>query len=366
MKIGEFVIDLFVDAAKGELTIGNLVKSMGDLQVASVGEIAILTALADRLVAVTQASMKSAFGFEEYAASTGASTDALQKWQAAAKMVGISNEDVASSLGMISQGLAGLPYGKQTPLLNLLHPLGITLDELKSYTPEKLLERVRESPAFKKMGEAEQRLILSEAGLARMQRVLMKGEHGVSDKEFAQFIRDAGVMSKRDIAEFGKMHKDFLTIEALATRIGRTVATWFSGPTITFLEKQISAMREIADFIESKEEKEDKRGIGEKTKDFWLNQFPDIIRSAREGAVIEAGKMRFDPRALGPHDDLFRDMSPVPPIGTLPAGAGQKKADVTMHQTNHLHGVKDDVTMVNELDRATRLGITSMMSTAVA
>lgn len=359
MKIGEFVIDLFVDAAKGELTIGNLVKSMGDLEVASVGEIAILTALADKLVEITQASMKSAVGFEEYAASTGASTDALQRWQAAGKMVGISNEAVADSLGMISQGLAGLPYGKATQLLNLMKPLDISLGELKSSTPEKLLERIRNSPLFQRMGEAEQRLVLGEAGLAKMQRVLMKGEHGVSDKEFAQFIRDAGTMSKGDIKQFERMHKDFLAIEALSTRIGQIVATWFSGSTIQFLEKEIDALRTIADYLEENK----KKG---KTLDMprLTNTISEELHDLWEKANKDYKGTKFGTEGLRPHEDMLGE--PVPPV-SVPSPAAEQKT-TTVHMTNNVNvpGSNDPAATAYAVhDRLTRLMVTSNIPTAV-
>lgn len=257
MKIGEFVIDLFVDAAKGELTIGELIKTMGALEVASVGEIAVLTALADKLVDVTKASMATAIGLEEYAAATGGSTEALEKWQAAGKMVGIENETIASSLIAISQGLVGIKkYGEAAPIMNLLHPLKMSMEKYKESSPEQLLQGIRENALFQRMEAAEQRFVLGKAGLAGMQRILSKRDGGISDKQFSQFIRDAGTMSHKDIKQFEAMHQGFLTIEALSKRIGLNISKWFSGDIMNFLKTEISALRVIADFTDKATRKE--------------------------------------------------------------------------------------------------------------
>ena len=53
-SVGEFFLNINVDAGKGELTLSGLVTQMGELEVASVGEIAVLAELALKIAEVTE------------------------------------------------------------------------------------------------------------------------------------------------------------------------------------------------------------------------------------------------------------------------------------------------------------------------
>jgi hypothetical protein len=250
--LGEFFLSIVIDAAKGELTIAGLVKSMGALEVASVGEIAILADLADKLVQVSAAAMESSMHFTNYAASTGASTSALQTWEHVAKHVGVQAETVANGMEAISQGIVGLKkFGENSALANLLLPLHMSLEKYKAAKPEELLTDIRDNPFFQRMDAATKQYVLAKANLGGLLRVLTKGETGVSDKDFARFAHEAGELSRQQIKTFDRMHSDFVSIEELTTRIGRSIATWFSGPTIQFLEKWISILNFWAKALET-------------------------------------------------------------------------------------------------------------------
>ena len=333
MKIGEFVLDLFVDATKGELTVGNLIKSIGSLSVVSVGQIAILQALADRLVAVSQAAMHTAESLTQYASATGGSTEQLERWQAAGRMVGATNEDVASSLASITAGLTGLKFGDSSPLLNLTKPLSMSLKELKDYKPEQLLEKIRNNPFFKAMSSSEQRYVLDKAGLGRMHRLLTNREGGISDKEFAQFAKDAGHMSKADVHQFEKMARQFQTIEDLANRIGLVVAGWFAPATMAFLQKEIQALREIADYLEKARPKE----VGKMVLESAVN--PDTYEDMLDGKGILGALFRPKKFAY----DLIKDFQPVKPSADAAAPAQAAPKSTTIHQSNTIKvdGSKD-------------------------
>lgn len=253
MKIGEFFISLFVDAGKGELTVGNLVQSMGALEVATVGEIAALFALANKLATITDLSIKSALGFEAYASATGASTKALQEWQAVGAHVGITGETVASSLAAISQGLVGLKkFGENSPLANLLQPLHMSLEKYKNEKPEKLLEDIRNNPFFQQMDAATKVFVLQKAGIAGMLRALSKGEGGVSDENFNRFISEAGAMPKSDIDRYQEINSQFVSVWEITKRIQQVIASWFSKELLTTLNFVVGALHTIAEFIDNR------------------------------------------------------------------------------------------------------------------
>lgn len=251
MKIGEFFLDLFVDAGKGELTVSNLVSSMGKLEVATVGEIAVLFELAQRLAAITDHSIQAAMGFRDYETATGASTDALQAWEAAARQVGISNTTVQSSMEGISGSIQGMLSGVDSnKLANLGRAFGISLKGITADKPEELLRRIRESEQFQSSSNAFKDFWLKSAGLDQMRNVLIKGKGGISDREFLQAVSDAGKISKADAEKYVKMKTDLVAIEDLVTRIGRTITGWFSDDVIAVLNKEIESLRVIADFID--------------------------------------------------------------------------------------------------------------------
>lgn len=338
-KIGEFVLDLFVDATKGELTVGNLIKSIGSLSVVSVGQIAILEALADRLVMVSQAAMHTAESLTHYASATGGSTEQLEKWPAAGRMVGATNEDVASSLTAITTGLTALKFGDNSPLLALTKPLNMSLKDLKDFKPEQLLEKIRNNPFFKAMSSAEQRYVLDKAGLGRMHRLLTNREGGISDKEFKQFARDAGSMSKGDRHDFEKMSRQFQTIEDLATRIGLVIAKWVSPATMEFLNKEIDALRVIAEYME----KTTPKGMKEMVKKFGKEQLAPTLLDfgAATGLIPDFGQRTEMINALT--NPVFPG-HPIAPNASMfngPIQPSQKSTTIHQQNTIKVDGSKD-------------------------
>lgn len=252
MKIGEFFISLFVDAGQGELTINNLVSSMGELEVASVGEVAILFELANKLAMMTDMSIKAAMGFHDYSVATGASTDALQKWQAAAAHVNISGEAVASTMEKISSNLAGIKFGHPGQLANLIQPLRMSLMGLDAEHPERLLERIRTSPEFQRMSQASQKYVLDQAGLGSLLAVLTRHHGGVSDADFKRFVREAGAMPSSDIDKFVRIKSEFTSIWELTKRIQQVIASWTTGPLLDWLTTIRSGMTKVAEAIDDR------------------------------------------------------------------------------------------------------------------
>lgn len=248
--IGEFFVDLVVDAGAGELTIGNLVKSMGELEVASVGEIAILGELANKLGEISDASIKSALAFMQYTSATGGSTKSLQEWQAVAAHVGVKGEEVASIFESVSQSVIGLQkFGVKSDLANLLLPLHMSLDKYKAAKPEQLLKDIRENPFFQAMEPAAKNFVLARAHLDRLARVLSKdvAHGGISPADFTRFQTEAGFMPKRDIENYEKIHSDFTSIWEMTVRIQQVIASWFSGPTLQALDRVVKYFGLVAD-----------------------------------------------------------------------------------------------------------------------
>lgn len=263
--VGEFVLSLVVDAGKGEITVGNLVSKMGELEVASVGEIAVLGELATKLAEITDAAVKTALGLHEFEAKTGSNSEALQQWESAARHTAAGAGVVEKAFLGISEQLEDIQrFGLTTgPIRNLVNTLkDVNFQGLSPAHPEELLKRIRDSAIFKKMSPADQFGILRHAGLGDMLELMQ-----MSQKEFQKYSKETTPMSEREIEKYRKIHDSMATIEAIAANIKRLIADWASDATLAFLQKtadilklELKSLQEIKDFM-------DKRKPGETAAD---------------------------------------------------------------------------------------------------
>lgn len=229
VTVGEFFIDLVVNASNGELTLGNLVKSMGDLEVASVGEIAILAELANKLTAITKASIESAIGLKDYSSSTGASTLELQKWQNAAQHVNVDINTMRHALEGVSHNLAAGKLGNFGALANLSYILKqskLSLQDFKAEQPEKLLEALRKSEFFQKLPEGEQFKFLSESGLGAIQAALQLKR--MSEDQFKTWSEEGPLLREDEIKKWDDVNSSLISVREISSKIKEIIAGWFS------------------------------------------------------------------------------------------------------------------------------------------
>lgn len=260
--IGELFIDLVVDAGKSELTVGNLVKSMGELEVASVGEIAVLAELASKLAQITDAQIKSALGLHQYTAETGASTQALQEWESAARHTAAGAGVVKPALLSISEQLEDIQRfgeGSHAPIRNLVNVLrDVSFSGLDPKHPEQLLERIRKSNIFQKMTPADQFGALRHAGLGDLLEL-----EQMSQAKFLQYKKETVPMSDREIEKYRTIFDSMASIEAVAANIKRLIADWASDSTIAFLNKTLKLFQLELDSLKAIKEYYDNRKTGQ-------------------------------------------------------------------------------------------------------
>lgn len=289
--IGEFFLDIVVDAGKGEMTVGNLVKSMGDLEVASVGEIAVLAELASKLAQITDASIKSALGLHHYTAETGASTKALQEWESAARHTTVSAQTVEQSMLGISEQLEDIQRfgaGSNAPIRNLVNTLkDVNFSGLTPNKPEELLKRIRESPIFKRMSAADQFGVLRHAGLGDMLELMQ-----MSQSRFLKYSKETVPMSDREVEKYRQIRDSVATIEAISANIKRLISDWASDKTIDFLKKTAEVLQLELDSLKSIREFFDKRKPGEtitsRTSELApaaAKEIPDVMGRLIRGAI---------------------------------------------------------------------------------
>lgn len=246
-SVGEFVLNLVVDASTGELAVNDLVASMGALNVVSVGEVAILQELAGRLSSLTDHAIKSAMGLTGMAEATGMSVEKLQGWRNVAAHTNVSAEDLDKTLTLISHALeSGQRTGNFLGLRDLNHLLKLTghsLLEFKANEPEKLLMAFKENKVFQDLPATTKKLWL--ASLSPVQEIL--DNTFVSMTKFREWFQEGPMLSVQDVQNFKLLNDDFVSIKSSSEVIKDNIAKWFSGDVGILLRGLVKLFRATAD-----------------------------------------------------------------------------------------------------------------------
>lgn len=338
MRIGEFFIDLVVDAAKGELTIKNLVTSMGALEVVSVGEIAVLQELAKKLAEIAAMSLASAMHLNEFNFATGASTKELERWSSAATHVGVSGDKVSDSMQGITKSLAGLKVtGSAGSLANLGQMLGIDLTKFDQTKPEKLLSSIRENKLFMARTVAEQGVVLASAGLEPLLRLLTKHRGGLSNAEFNKFAAEMGVTPQVDLETYHQTEHAFASIENASTRIKKVIGSWFSKDMLTTLNTLSFVLGKLAAFM-------DDRGKAPTLTNKIVRgaMFPHLIPGLLGEGLLHLGI----PQAMAAMMEGKQNLMSLGPTRPeiIPYDTGARASGATVHQSNSLTVTQPNVT----------------------
>lgn len=326
--VGEFFLELVVDAGQGELTVVNLVKQMGQLEVASVGEIAILKKLAQSLEEVTSAAIANAMGFTDYAAATGGSTEELQKWQNAAKHVNTDAHTMEAVFRRISHDLAtgkmSGDYGGLKNLDVLLTKAHLTLQQFRADKPEELLSAIAHSDYFKSLSPSAKEAILSKSDIAPALRAL---QIGVED--FKKWSEEGEIMSKEDIAKWSDIHSDMVSVQEISQKIGSIIANWFSDDMQAGLRMTIYLLGKTADLIDPKKSHSPVVEAGKKlVGDVFYP--PNLIRDLyKSGKFLgESTAQGLDPQA---YQKYFTPNASIMGGVSTPVAAGQKVLNQTIN-----------------------------------
>lgn len=335
--IGEFFISLSVDAAEGALTVGDLVKGMGALEVATLGEIALLFELGIQLARVADAGIQASLGFAQFTMHTGLSAQELQKWQRVAVLSHGSADEVTQSVESITKKLAdmetgGTGGGALGALQRLfISPFGPDGRPKQAF---QVLDEVRAKLGLIKTA-AQQEAVLGALGISPNLRESLLLSRDKFD-ERANFVPG---MSPEQEKQFDRLRQVFVEIHLLAKQIGNDIGAWVSGPIARVLE-----MLEVP-----------LRGIPEWEKKGW-KAWGDAFERAREadakakklgkgGLDFEdsvLGQLIFGVQSKGTTPDLRLDAL-APLALPTPAAAGNTtihKSDTYHIQTNDPEAVK--------------------------
>lgn len=224
--IGEFYISLLVEAASGQVTVGNLVQSFGELEIATLAEIGLLFELAVQLARITDAGIQASLGFAQFSMHTGLSAQELQKWQIVAAQSHASAEEVTGSVENLTKHLANLAVGIPDAALGSLQQLGIAAFDSAG----------RLKTAFEILGEVRQRLGVVTGDAGQQERILaglgisanLRETMLLTEGQFQNLAATAHGMTLEQQKSLDEMRSHFINIHLIAKDIGIDIAGWIA------------------------------------------------------------------------------------------------------------------------------------------
>lgn len=150
----------------------------------------------------------------------GVSSDDLQAFRGAAKLAGLSAEDMTGSLKSLGRTLEDATYGRNQDALVLMQKFGISLHRTKDGAVDatRALRDVANAIVAQKGNVQAQGLIAGAFGVESLLPLLQKGSKGID--EFVRRARTMGlVFGEKDLVKGQKFNENMLGLEASATRL---------------------------------------------------------------------------------------------------------------------------------------------------
>ncbi|WNC90960.1 phage tail tape measure protein [Paraburkholderia sp. FT54] len=150
----------------------------------------------------------------------GVSTQDLQAYRGAAKLAGLSADDMTGSLKSLGRTLEDATYGRNQDALVMMQKFGITLHRTKDGAVDatRALKEVANAIVAQKGNVQAQGLIAGAFGVESLLPLLQKGEKGID--EFVNRARSMGlVFDDKQLARGQQFNENMLKLEASATRL---------------------------------------------------------------------------------------------------------------------------------------------------
>jgi TP901 family phage tail tape measure protein len=150
----------------------------------------------------------------------GVSTDDLQAYRSAAKLAGLSADDMTGSLKSLGRTIEDATYGRNQDALVMMQKFGISLHRTKDGAVDATLalKEVANAIVAQKGNVQAQGLIAGAFGVESLLPLLQKGEKGI--EEFVKQARAIGlVFDAQTLAKGQQFNANMLRLEAAATRL---------------------------------------------------------------------------------------------------------------------------------------------------
>lgn len=273
-----------------ELGLNKVSQSLGSVAKSARGAVSGITALVPALGAITGAATiagiaalannwgKLGSEIDRTSSILGTSTKELQQYQAAAKLAGLSAEDMNGSLKSLGDTLEDAAYNRNSQALILMNQLGISLTRTKTGAVDatRALRQVAEAVARQGGNVQAQRLIARTFGVEQLLPMLQKGASGIEQyvaqaRALGSVMGDDQIQAAKDYAQ--NVAKLDLAIDGLKASIGNALIPVLS-PLLAQLSEWVTKNRDliatkvgefvkgIADWVKSVDWGKVARGIG--------------------------------------------------------------------------------------------------------
>lgn len=224
MKIGEFFVDLLVDAQSGNISVKQLASSFGDLELATLGELAAIVAVITKLAQMADQAMETAVAFQRFETATGLSSQELQRWQIVAAQANVSAEAVSGSVTALQRQLAAIRLGQGNIAPFQILGIGANQDAFA------VLEQLRNR--LKSVNAATATNIISQMGLDPSMLQVLR----LTNDQFGQFLATAKGLGGPEAQVFLKMRLALTQLELQLRDLGLMVVSSLATPIVHMFE----------------------------------------------------------------------------------------------------------------------------------
>ncbi|URF02789.1 phage tail tip lysozyme [Cupriavidus campinensis] len=244
-----------------ELGLNKVNQSLGSVAKSARGAVSGVTALVPALGAITGAATiagiaalannwgKLGAEIDKTSSILGVSTKELQQYQAAAKLAGLSAEDMNGSLKSLGDTLEDAAYNRNSQALILMNQLGISLTRTKTGAVDatRALRQVAEAIARQGGNVQAQRLIARTFGVEQLLPMLQKGAAGIEQyvaqaRALGSVMGDEQIQAAKDYAQ--NVAKLDLAIDGLKASIGNALIPVLS-PLLAQLSEWVTKNRDL-------------------------------------------------------------------------------------------------------------------------
>ena len=144
-KVGSMFVEFGI---QGEEKFKDFTRGIGQIPVGIAATVAAFAGMSLSIVGLTDDFLNMTSGLRDFGATTGANTDVLEKWEMAARRVGLANEVVQGSFERIIQGQAKLKTGQADSMSRWFGQIGsLTGVNIDWYSgkPDQIMAQLRQA-----------------------------------------------------------------------------------------------------------------------------------------------------------------------------------------------------------------------------
>ena len=232
-KVGEFFIDLVVDAATGNLSVKQLTSAIGELEVASLGTAFGIEKVVEKLARLAEASIDAATEFINFTATTGGSWQELQKWQLAAKKFPGASEAMVGTFKSVQKVMTDMRLHGGATMAQLNLP-GFQAIERMEQTAKGtrvvykdffgIMEEFGKNKTFQGLDKGTQEAMLASFNIpSTFLPIIQEMNKGT----WGDQLKQAGKLglTGEQVAQMGEIHNQIVTLEEMAAKVGTNLLT---------------------------------------------------------------------------------------------------------------------------------------------